>query len=66
LPGSEVEGSGLGLSIVEAIAEHCGAHISLTNRSDRSGLVARVSFDRVEPVEHPPRRAHAPAAAAGA
>ena len=66
LPGGEVEGSGLGLSIVKAIAEHCGARISLDNRHDRSGLVARVSFERVEPAERPSRWAHAPAAAAGA
>jgi two-component system OmpR family sensor kinase len=66
LPGSEVEGSGLGLSIVKAIADHCGARISLDNRHDRSGLVARVSFERAESAERPSRWVHAPVAAAGA
>ena len=65
LPGSE-EGSGLGLSIVKAIADRCGARIVLDSRHDRSGLVARVSFDRAEPAERPSRRARAPAAADGA
>ena len=44
LPGSEGEGSGLGLSIAGAIADRCGARLALTNRRDGSGLVARVSF----------------------
>jgi two-component system, OmpR family, sensor kinase len=48
LSGGEAEGSGLGLSIVKAIAEHCGARISLSNRRDRAGLIARVAFDRIE------------------
>jgi len=65
LPGSE-EGSGLGLSIVKAIADRCGARIVLDSRHDSSGLVARVSFDRAEPAERPSRRARAPAAADGA
>jgi two-component system OmpR family sensor kinase len=44
LPGSEIEGSGLGLPIVKAIAERCGARVALVNREDRSGLIARVTF----------------------
>jgi two-component system OmpR family sensor kinase len=44
LPGTESEGSGLGLPIVKAIAERCGAKVTLINRQDRSGLVARVTF----------------------
>ncbi len=44
LPDSGVEGSGLGLPIVRAIAERCGARVALFNRRDRNGLVARVSF----------------------
>ncbi len=42
--GSKAEGSGLGLSIVQTIAERCGAKVSLKNRKDRNGLVARVWF----------------------
>lgn len=46
LPGSGVDGSGLGLTIARAIADRCGAQVALSNRKDRTGLVARVSFDR--------------------
>jgi len=45
--GSDVEGSGLGLPIVKAIADRCGARVSLVNRRDRAGLIARVSFASV-------------------
>src|SRR3954447_26326226 len=48
-PGSDVEGSGLGLPIVKAIADRYGARVSLINRQDRSGLVARVSFLALQP-----------------
>ena len=44
VPGSEIEGSGLGLPIVKAIADRCGARVALANRHGQSGLVARVSF----------------------
>jgi two-component system OmpR family sensor kinase len=49
LSGSDVEGSGLGLPIVRAIAERCGARVALINRRDRTGLVARVSFLAIGP-----------------
>jgi len=42
VPGSTARGSGLGLAIAKAAAERCGMKISLRNRTDRSGLVARV------------------------
>lgn len=41
---ADTEGSGLGLSIVAAIVERCGARLSLQNRVDRSGLVVSVVF----------------------
>ncbi|HSI54083.1 MAG: sensor histidine kinase [Ramlibacter sp.] len=44
VPGSNVSGSGLGLAIAQAAAQRCGLRISLRNREDRSGLVARVEF----------------------
>lgn len=42
VPGSNARGSGLGLSIAQAAAQRCGLRISLRNRDDRSGLVARI------------------------
>ncbi len=42
VPGSDVRGSGLGLSIAQAAAQRCSMRISLRNRDDCSGLVARV------------------------
>jgi two-component system OmpR family sensor kinase len=42
VPGSPVRGSGLGLAIAKAAAERCGMKVSLRNRADRSGLIARV------------------------
>lgn len=47
--GSDIEGSGLGLPIVRAIADHCGARVSLMNRQDRTGLIARVAFGAIVP-----------------
>ncbi len=43
---SATEGSGLGLSIVAALAARCGADVKLENRKDRSGLLAQVTFRR--------------------
>lgn len=42
VPGTQARGSGLGLSIAKAAAQRCGLRISLRNRDDRSGLVARL------------------------
>jgi two-component system OmpR family sensor kinase len=42
VPGSQVRGSGLGLSIAQSAAQRCGLRILLRNRDDRSGLVARI------------------------
>jgi two-component system, OmpR family, sensor kinase len=42
----DTQGSGLGLSIVAALAARCGAEVSLRNRADRSGLIAAVKFQR--------------------
>ena len=35
-------GSGLGLSIARGAAERCGFSLTLRNREDRSGLIARI------------------------
>jgi two-component system OmpR family sensor kinase len=48
-------GSGLGLATARAIAARLGGRVSLANRTDRSGLVARVWL----PVNPAPRPAHA-------
>ncbi|MGV3571008.1 MAG: ATP-binding protein [Ramlibacter sp.] len=42
VPGSGSGGSGLGLAIAQAAARRCGLAITLRNRDDRSGLIARV------------------------
>jgi two-component system OmpR family sensor kinase len=42
VPGTNAEGSGLGLSIAQAAAQRCGLALTLRNRADRSGLVARL------------------------
>jgi two-component system OmpR family sensor kinase len=44
LSSTDADGSGLGLAIVRAIAERCGARVTLANRADRPGLVAQVVF----------------------
>ena len=44
--GTGTQGSGLGLAIARGAADRAGLHIELVNRSDRSGLVARVRFLR--------------------
>jgi signal transduction histidine kinase len=42
VPGNGANGSGLGLSIAQAAAQRCGLALTLRNREDRSGLIARV------------------------
>ncbi len=42
VPGSNARGSGLGLAIAQAAAQRCGLRITLRNREDRSGLIARI------------------------
>jgi signal transduction histidine kinase len=44
IEGSDTEGSGLGLAIARHAAERNRIDLSLDNRIDRSGLVARVTF----------------------
>lgn len=46
---AQAEGSGLGLAIAVSLAERCGATLSLTNRSDRTGLSATLRFSTTEP-----------------
>jgi two-component system OmpR family sensor kinase len=52
-PNPTVEGSGLGLSIVRGIAERYGAKVILSNRNDRSGLIASVALSRHFSVTEP-------------
>lgn len=42
VPGDHSTGSGLGLATVESVVKQLGGRVSLHNRTDRSGLVARV------------------------
>ncbi|HVE51964.1 MAG TPA: ATP-binding protein [Ramlibacter sp.] len=42
VPGNGANGSGLGLSIAQAAAQRAGLLLTLRNRQDRSGLIARV------------------------
>ncbi|HKJ82734.1 MAG TPA: ATP-binding protein [Mariprofundaceae bacterium] len=42
--GQDIEGSGIGLAIVKAIADHEGADVIISNRIDEEGLSARVVF----------------------
>jgi two-component system, OmpR family, sensor kinase len=42
VPGTGTGGSGLGLAIAQAAAQRCGLVLTLRNRDDRSGLVARI------------------------
>lgn len=41
-PGDATEGSGLGLAVVRGIVERLGGRVQVTNRGDRSGLIASV------------------------
>jgi len=47
LPGSNKTGNGLGLATVESVVKQLGGRVSLHNRTDRSGLIARVLLPRV-------------------
>ena len=47
--GSDGEGSGLGLSIVQEIARACGATVSLREAAPGPGLVVDVRFPDAEP-----------------
>jgi signal transduction histidine kinase len=42
VPGTGANGSGLGLSIAQAAAQRAGLMLTLRNRQDRSGLIARI------------------------
>ena len=42
VPGNGSNGSGLGLAIAQAAAQRCGLLLTLRNRQDRSGLIARI------------------------
>jgi signal transduction histidine kinase len=42
VPGNGAPGSGLGLAIAQGAARRCGLRLTLRNRDDRSGLIARV------------------------
>ena len=42
VPGNGANGSGLGLAIARAAAQRCGLSLTLRNREDRSGLIARI------------------------
>jgi len=42
VPGTGARGSGLGLAITQSAAQRCGMQVTLRNRVDRSGLIARI------------------------
>jgi two-component system OmpR family sensor kinase len=42
VPGNGTNGSGLGLAIAQAAAQRAGLLLTLRNRQDRSGLIARI------------------------
>ena len=44
IEGSDAEGSGLGLAIAKNAAERNNVELKLVNRTDRSGLIARMRF----------------------
>ena len=44
--GQRTEGSGLGLAIVMTLAERCGGTVTLSNRTDRTGLSALLRVPR--------------------
>lgn len=53
VPGASMPGSGLGLAIAQAAARRCGLRVTLRNRTDRSGLLARISRDEPDAVASP-------------
>jgi two-component system, OmpR family, sensor kinase len=58
IEGTEGEGSGLGLAIARNAAERNDIELSLHNRSDTSGLIARLRFrdgERIQTLEQSPR-----------
>ncbi|MBU6994494.1 sensor histidine kinase [Ferrovum myxofaciens] len=59
LPGSGQQGSGLGLSIVQRIAEHHRARLSLAAASSQGGLRVTVIFPSL-PLLHPPSSSPSP------
>jgi two-component system OmpR family sensor kinase len=42
VPGTGANGSGLGLAIAQGAAQRCGLSLTLRNREDRTGLIARI------------------------
>jgi signal transduction histidine kinase len=48
-PSAHDGGSGLGLATARAVAERLGGSVTLANRSDRSGIVARAVLPLPEP-----------------
>ena len=44
VPGTGVEGNGIGLAIVRSAANRGGITVELTNRKERNGLLARISI----------------------
>ena len=51
-PGDATEGTGLGLAVVRGIVERVGGRVNLVNRTDQSGLIARVWLPRSDPSRH--------------
>jgi len=50
IPGNSSVGSGLGLATVDALVRRLGGRVALHNRTDRSGIVARVVLPRIDSV----------------
>jgi len=47
-PGSGSTGSGLGLATVRTLVRQLGGEVTLHNRTDRSGLIARVILPQIK------------------
>ena len=52
-PSAHDGGSGLGLATARAVAERLGGSVTLENRTDRTGLVARAVLPGAEPKRAP-------------